>query len=108
MADINVEAQMLTNAQEAITEYQNAIHGVNESLSGAVSGLVGSGYVGSAANAFSSFYTKSISELLTTTLDEMLKQLTDLCESIKNGFTTGEGVDEKVGEGNMQSVSTAQ
>ncbi|MBQ6160942.1 MAG: hypothetical protein IJK24_08340 [Oscillospiraceae bacterium] len=105
---INVAAQMLTNAQTAISDYKTAIDGINESVSGAVSGLVGKGYVGSAAESFSTFYSNKINTLLTTDLEAMLKQLTDLCESIKNGFTTAEGVDEKVSEGNMQSAQTAQ
>lgn len=104
---VNVSPEMMQNAIKAIDEYRDAAVVIRDELITAINALIPSGFSGSAATGFKTFYDEKIDVLIdaageTGSLAKMLNSLRDMCDGILKAIPASEGVDEKLAEGNKQ------
>ena len=106
---VNVTKQMMSDAAQAISDYQETINGLNTELKMEIDGLIPSSFSGSAANGYKTFYQKSVEPNITDGLKGMLTSLTNICDSVKAQIPGEEqGVDDQLGQGNQNPGGQVQ
>jgi predicted ribonuclease toxin of YeeF-YezG toxin-antitoxin module len=99
---VNITSQMMTNARKAIDDYRSTTDTLHTSLTGTVDTLLSSSFSGAAADGFKHFYTNSIEPAITDDLSKLLKSLEEITDEILKNIPGGDGLDDKLGEGNRQ------
>ena len=107
---INITQEMMDNAIRAIADYQQSVTSINKELEGVITALITpSTFSGNAANGFNSFYEDNIKINVEENLTNMLKALTEICETIKKQIPGNEeGVDDQLGSGNRGAGENEQ
>ena len=98
---VNMTAQMFKDMITAVEEYKKTTDSLKEALDGQVTGLVGTDFVGAAANGWQSFYNANIVPANGEGLDSLTKAITDIAQSCMDAIPGGNGLDDQLGEGNQ-------
>lgn len=99
---VNMTAKMMTDIKEAVSDYRGKASSLKEQLESEVNGLVGSNFVGEAANGFKDFYNKNIVPANGEGLDSLLKAIDDIAQGALDAIPGGNGLDDQLAEGNRQ------
>ena len=99
---VNISAKMMTDIKDAVSDYRGKANSLKEQLDGEVNGLVGSNFVGEAANGFKDFYTKNIVPANGEGLDKLLQAIDDIAQGTLDAIPGGSGLDDQLAEGNRQ------
>lgn len=99
---INLSVKMFTDIKDAVSEYRTTTNNLKEQLESEVTGLVGSGFVGEAANGFKDFYTKNIVPVNGEGLENLLKAIDEIAQGAMDAIPGGNGLDDQLAEGNRQ------
>ena len=102
---VNISAKMMDDIIQAVSEYRNTTNTLKTNLDNEISGLVGSGFVGAAAEGFRTFYNNNIVPANGEGLTNLLKAIDDIATATKNALPGAQGLDDQLGEGNSQSAS---
>lgn len=98
---INISAKMLTDIKQAVTDYKAKTDALKTQLDGEVTGLVGTGFVGEAANGFKDFYTNNIVPVVNEEgLGKLLDAIDQIADSTLQALPGAQGVDEQLASGN--------
>lgn len=99
---VNITAKMMNDIKGAVSDYRGKASSLSEQLESEVNGLVGSNFVGEAANGFKDFYTKNIVPANGEGLDNLLKAIDDIAQGALDAIPGGNGLDDQLAEGNRQ------
>lgn len=102
---VNISAKMMDDIIQAVSEYRTTTTTLKTNLESEINGLVGTGFVGAAANGFKAFYTNNIEPVNGEGLTNLLKAIDDIANATKNALPGTQGLDDQLGEGNSQSAS---
>lgn len=97
---VNMTVQMFQDMIQAVDDYKATTDGLKETLDGLVNGLVGSDFVGAAADGWKSFYVANIQPANGEGLDKLMQAIKDIAEAAKNAIPGGDGLDDQLGQGN--------
>jgi uncharacterized protein YukE len=99
---VNISVKMLTDVKDAVSDYRGKANSLKEQLESEVNGLVGSNFVGEAANGFKDFYNKNIVPANGEGLDKLLTAIDDIAQGALDAIPGGSGLDDQLAEGNRQ------
>lgn len=100
---VNLSAKMFDDIKEAVDTYRNTANSLKGELEGVINGLVGTDFVGSAANGFKAFYTNNIEPANGEGLTKLLEAIDQIADAAKAAIPGPEGLDEQLAEGNNQT-----
>ncbi len=99
---VNITVKMMTDIKDAVADYRTKTNALKDQLDSEVNGLIGSGFVGEAANGFKDFYTKNIVPANGEGLEKLLNAIDDIAQGALDALPGGNGLDDQLAEGNRQ------
>ena len=105
---VNISVKMMTDIINAVEEYKKITSTLYTNLDNEITGLVGNGFAGAAANGFNTFYTTNIKPVTGDGLTKLLKAIDDIATATKNALPGKNGLDDQLGEGNSKSASKSE
>lgn len=99
---VNITAKMMADVREAVADYRTKTASLKEQLEGEINNLVGTDFVGEAANGFKDFYNKNILPAIGEGLANLLTAIDNISQNIEDSIPGGQGVDEQLASGNRQ------
>lgn len=99
---VNITVKMMTDIKDAVSDYRGKTNALKEQLDSEVNGLVGSSFVGEAANGFKDFYTKNIVPANGEGLEKLLNAIDEIAQGALDALPGGNGLDDQLAEGNRQ------
>ena len=103
---VNITSKMMDDIMQAVSEYRTTATTLHTNLEGEVNGLVGSGFVGAAAEGFKAFYTQNIAPVTGEGVTNLLKAIDDIATATKSALPGTDGLDDQLGEGNRQTAES--
>lgn len=105
---INVTPEMISNAKNAIAEYEDTVKSLYSQLEETMGSLIPGNFSGSAADGFKYFYDNSIKPVANTDAnDSGVMQIITLMNNILDGISEAipaeQGVDESLAEENKKN-----
>lgn len=102
---VNLSAKMFDDIKAAVDTYRTTTNALKSELEGVIDGLVGTDFVGSAANGFKAFYTNNIEPANGKGLTELLKAIDQIADAAKAAIPGPDGLDDQLAEGNNQTAN---
>lgn len=102
---VNISAKMMDDIIQAVSDYRTIAKALHTNLGEEINGLVGTSFVGAAADGYKAFYTNSIEPVTGEGVTNLLKAIDDIANATKNAIPGTDGLDDQLGEGNSQSTS---
>ena len=104
---VNITSKMMDDIMQAVSEYRTTTTALKADLEAEVNGLVGTSFVGAAADGFKFFFSTNIVPVIGEGVTDLLKAIDDIATATKNALPGQNGLDDQLGEGNKQTPDTA-
>lgn len=104
---VNMSAQMFNDIKAAVEEYRTTANNLKTDLEGVINGLVGTDFVGSAANGFKTFYTNNIEPANGEGLTNLLKAIDDIADAALKAIPGANGLDDQLADASNNAGSDA-
>lgn len=102
---VNLSAKMFDDIKEAVSNYRTTTTALKSELEGVIDGLVGTDFVGAAADGFKAFYTGSIDPVNGEGLTQLLNAIDQIADAAKSAIPGANGLDDQLAEGNNQTAN---
>lgn len=99
---VNISVKMMTDIKQAVSDYREKADELAQQLDDEVKGLIGTGFVGEAANGFRDFYNNNIIPANGDGLKKLLDAIDEIAQGALDAIPGGNGLDDQLAEGNRQ------
>lgn len=99
---VNISVKMMTDIKQAVSDYREKADELAQQLDDEVNGLIGTGFVGEAANGFRDFYNNNIIPANGDGLKKLLDAIDEIAQGALDAIPGGNGLDDQLAEGNRQ------
>lgn len=99
---VNITAKMLDDIKQAVEDYRTTTNALQTRLADEVNGLVGTDFVGAAADGFKAFFNNNIEPANGDGLKQLLKAIDDIADATKSALPGADGLDDQLAQGNNQ------
>ena len=100
---VNLSAKMFDDIKEAVADYRSTTTSLKTELEGVINGLVGTDFVGAAADGFKAFYINNIDPANGEGLTKLLDTIDQIADAAKAAIPGPDGLDDQLAEGNNQT-----
>ena len=105
---VNITGKMMDDIIQAVSNYRTTTNTLKDNLDAEINGLIGTSFVGAAADGFKAFYTNNIVPANGDGLANLLKAIDEIATATKDALPGQNGLDDQLGDGNSQSGAGAE